>query len=111
MRTTIRLRRGSYYEWEQKNPILEDGEPGYETLTNRYKIGDGNTAWRDLPYFFNEDDIRQLVIDVVEHISIDTNPVPEGSSAALVEHINDTTPHPAYDDYVSFALRFENGLV
>lgn len=30
---------------------------------------------------------------------------------ALINHINDTTPHPAYDDIPSLVLLFENGLV
>lgn len=30
---------------------------------------------------------------------------------ALTEHIQDNTPHPAYDDAQSFRLLFENGLI
>jgi hypothetical protein len=32
------------------NPILQLGELGYETDTNKLKIGDGVTAWNDLAY-------------------------------------------------------------
>lgn len=30
---------------------------------------------------------------------------------ALADHIQETTPHPAYDDAQSFRLLFENGLI
>jgi hypothetical protein len=32
------------------NPVLAAGEHGYETDTEASKIGDGVTAWADLPY-------------------------------------------------------------
>ena len=32
------------------NPILLVGEPAIETDANKWKIGDGSTAWNDLPY-------------------------------------------------------------
>lgn len=46
----FRLRRGSAVEWLSTNPVLGPGEPGLETPTQRMKIGDGVTAWVDLPY-------------------------------------------------------------
>ncbi|MBR1603195.1 MAG: hypothetical protein IJ667_07135 [Synergistaceae bacterium] len=36
--------------WTTKNPILRNGEPGYDMTANRLKFGTGNTAWNDLPY-------------------------------------------------------------
>lgn len=30
---------------------------------------------------------------------------------ALTDHVNDPTPHPAYDDISSLQLLFENGLI
>ncbi len=51
MSTTIRVRRGTAAQWTAANPILALGEPGYETDTGILKIGDGVTAWADLPFF------------------------------------------------------------
>lgn len=44
--------KASKVQWENKNPILLDGEPGYEIDGSeiRLKIGDGTTNWIDLPY-------------------------------------------------------------
>ncbi len=36
--------------WEQINPVLKAGEPGFERDTNRVKIGDGLRTWNNLPY-------------------------------------------------------------
>ena len=36
--------------WWSNNTLLLDKEIGYERETGKYKIGDGVTLWRDLPY-------------------------------------------------------------
>jgi len=51
MGSRIQIRRGHSDFWTDENPILHPGEPGYEKNTNRMKIGDGVTPWRDLKYF------------------------------------------------------------
>jgi hypothetical protein len=48
---TFKLRRGYFNYWTTKNPILNEGEPGFEINTNKFKIGDGIHHWNDLPYF------------------------------------------------------------
>lgn len=37
-------------EWASSNPILADDEIGYEKDGYRMKVGDGVTAWADLPF-------------------------------------------------------------
>lgn len=37
-------------EWATANPVLMDRETGWTTDTLRVKLGDGVTAWNDLPY-------------------------------------------------------------
>lgn len=54
MASVILLRRGTAAEWTEADPVLSPGEPGYETDTGLHKIGDGGTAWRDLPYFLDQ---------------------------------------------------------
>lgn len=46
----IQVRRGSRSQWIDANPILEDGEFGFEVDTGRVKIGDGNSYWNNLDY-------------------------------------------------------------
>lgn len=43
------IRRDVAADWSSVNPILAAGEPGYDTTNNILKVGDGTTAWNDLP--------------------------------------------------------------
>ncbi len=47
---TIQFKRGVASRWQELNPVLEAGQPGFVIDENRLKIGDGTTAWKDLPY-------------------------------------------------------------
>lgn len=50
MADLIQFRRDTLERWEQYNPVLAEGEPGFVLGTaNQYKIGDGVHAWNDLP--------------------------------------------------------------
>lgn len=90
----IMLRRGRAYLWTQENPLLELGEPGYETDTKRMKIGDGKTEWNRLPYWSGGEAIdMQIFLDM------------------LAEHVNSPAPHPVYDDGPSLVLLYENAKV
>jgi hypothetical protein len=49
-KAVIQYRRDTAANWTAVNPILASGEPGYETNTTFFKIGDGTTSWNSLPY-------------------------------------------------------------
>jgi hypothetical protein len=51
MGVKIQLLRGSAVSWSGSNPVLGAGQPGFESDTNKLKIGDGSTAWNSLSYF------------------------------------------------------------
>ena len=48
--TKIQLRRDTASNWTTTNPVLNSGEPAFETDTGKLKYGDGTTAWASLPY-------------------------------------------------------------
>lgn len=50
LKTKIIMRNDTAENWRIKNPILDKGEIGVESDTNKFKIGDGSTAWIDLAY-------------------------------------------------------------
>lgn len=52
--TRIQLRHDTAENWVAANPTLLDGEVGVETDTQKLKIGDGETDWNSLDYFFSE---------------------------------------------------------
>lgn len=81
MATRMRQRRGTAAEWAAENPILADGELGYERDTKIVKMGDGLTAWADLPGIvvaraFDADKLAG--VDATEYLLQDrsVNPVP-----------------------------------
>lgn len=47
----IQFRRGTAAEWFAVNPVLDEGEPGFETDTGKLKVGDGSSTWNGLSYF------------------------------------------------------------
>jgi hypothetical protein len=85
------FRRGLSTEWTAKNPVLANGEPGFEIDTKKCKIGDGMTSWNTLPYL--------------------TSYSGGGIPTNLADHVNDPLPHPVYDDGPSFLLLYENAKV
>lgn len=50
-------KRGTSAQWTSANVVLGVGEVGFETDTRREKRGDGETAWRDLPYHDGATDV------------------------------------------------------
>ena len=55
MATRMQQRRGTAAQWISTNagagPVLNAGEIGWESDTNRFKIGDGVNNWANLDYF------------------------------------------------------------
>ena len=76
MKERIRIRRDSAYNWNFYNPVLATGEAGYETDTNRLKVGNGSGTWSQLPYLIGSN-IYSLNFG-------------DGSSDALTWSVNDT---------------------
>ena len=50
MAVQIQLRRDTAANWTTNDPTLAAGEFAIETDTDKYKIGDGSTAWTSLGY-------------------------------------------------------------
>lgn len=46
----VQLYRRTAAQWTSANPTLLNGEQGWETDTDKLKIGDGSTAWNSLNY-------------------------------------------------------------
>jgi hypothetical protein len=61
MATRMQQRRGTASQWISSNdgdgPILNAGEIGWESDTNKFKIGDGTSYWADLTYFVDATDV------------------------------------------------------
>ena len=53
MATRMQQRRGTAAQWTSANPILNAGEMGWESDTNKFKIGDGTNHWANIDYFID----------------------------------------------------------
>jgi len=75
MATRMQQRRGLAAQWTAANPVLAAGEIGFETDSNKFKIGDGTNTWSLLKYFINLDG---LDIDIDGFIKDDKRGVANG---------------------------------
>lgn len=70
MATRMQQRRGTQAQWISTNsgngPILAAGEIGFESDTNKFKVGDGVNHWVDLTYFTDAESIISAVDSLVD---------------------------------------------
>ncbi len=55
MAIQVQTRNGASATWTLNDPILAQGEIGYETDTGKMKYGNGVTEWINLAYFAGEE--------------------------------------------------------
>lgn len=72
----IQQRAATAAQWTTKNPVLLQGEYGFESDTKKQKVGDGVTAWNSLSYHYDPND--------------------SGVGAAIAAHEAAANPHPVY---------------
>jgi hypothetical protein len=61
----IQMRRGTTSEWNSADPILNEGEIGYNSTLASFKIGDGETVWSELDYYQAAADITPNEIGAI----------------------------------------------
>ena len=66
----MQQRRGTANQWISTNqgngPILSPGEIGFESDTNKFKIGDGVNHWVDLTYFTDAESITTALNSIID---------------------------------------------
>ena len=61
----IKTRRDTAANWTSENPLLLDGEQGYEKDTGKLKFGNGTDNWNDLEYFRDGGSVRTVDVATV----------------------------------------------
>jgi hypothetical protein len=84
MATRMQQRKGTAAQWTAADPILNAGEIGWESDTNKFKIGDGTNHWDDLTYFL---DATDLGFNSADYIAVTQKGVANGV-AALDANVN-----------------------
>jgi hypothetical protein len=59
------MRRGTTSEWNSADPILNEGEIGYNSTLTSFKIGDGESLWSELDYYQAAADITPNEIGAI----------------------------------------------
>jgi len=84
----IQLKRAPSSNWTRTNPLLLEGEEGLEIDTNRKKIGNGTSLWRDLPYSSKQFDNIYINGNTISSKNIDGNIIfsPDGEGKVYVNN-------------------------
>jgi len=69
MATRMQQRRGTAAQWTAANPVLAAGEIGFETDTNKFKMGNGSSAWSALQYFANAAELAAIIDSAPEALN------------------------------------------
>jgi hypothetical protein len=82
MAVTIKLRRGYLAKWEEVNPILAEGEPGWAIDAFILKVGNGQLRWTELPAI-NVPDIDPADIEKAVFKYLEDHPINVETDATL----------------------------
>lgn len=113
LNTRIIMRNDTAENWATKNPTLSKGEFGVENDTNKFKIGDGATAWKELAYAGADETVIKSIInenrDTCSYVDLTagqedadglaTITTPKQGDTAIVRKAIDDT-HKSYTAYV-----------
>jgi hypothetical protein len=99
VKVRMQLRRDTAADWVAANPVLLDGELGYETDTGKIKIGNGSTAWNGRSYVdgFGSQyytNPQSLTLDAT--IPINTNAVAFGPSYTIATGVTLTVSSDSF---------------
>lgn len=87
----IHLRVDIHTNWLLVDPVPGLAEPVWTSDLLQLRMGDGIHAYSELPIIAEGSDAFEVL--------------------NLAQHVNDPTPHPAYDDMSDPVLFLENGMV
>ena len=105
MSDEIRLRSDTAANWAARNPVLGPSEPGYERNTRILRIGDGVTAWLDLPTI----DMGAHTLDELGDVDLSTA-APNPGDALLYDPVTDLwLPGSPYGPGGSGAMKWRGG--
>lgn len=82
------FKRGTAKRWNQLNPILKQGEPGFEYDTGKLKIGDGFTPWKALKYI-NSSNNGDIVYEASVYNAPTKNDFPTIGNPAIIYKAED----------------------
>lgn len=108
MATKIQLRRDTSSNWGILNITLSSGEIGFETDTNKFKIGNGTDVWADLPYFSEAQDLSAYITAASASTTYLTQA--SASTTYLTQSSASTTYQPKVANVDNTEIGYLNGV-
>lgn len=93
LKTRIKLLRNTTEYWSKNNPILLDGEIGYDIHRKVFKVGDGVRTWSELSVTFSP--LRDVGVTILEGGEQGNN-TPE-QVHALIKLMTESSPRYSKD--------------
>lgn len=85
MAVKLQLRRDTTANWESDDPVLAEGEIGVDLTVANAKIGDGSSAWTELPYLTSG--VGQTVLTVADRAALEAVAGMEAGWTAFVQDL------------------------
>lgn len=90
-----RQRHDTEANWTSKNPVLLDGEMGFVTGTQKYKVGDGTSKWSTLAYHTSLTDSEKTKLDGIA----------TGANKTIIDStLSSTSTNPVQNKVINNAL-------
>lgn len=105
MAKRIQIRRDTSTIWTTANPILGQGEFGFEIDTKKIKIGDGTTEWNSLDYFGGTPPTYQTVTISIADWSGDTTCTKSVTGVTATTDQFYSIPETSRDKVIEFDIR------
>ena len=106
-KNSIQIRRGTSQQWACDNPILGSGEPGMETDTLKFKIGNGTSPWNDLVYVsYDGGDLDSNVIPLASGSFTSQN----GTVIQLTDYFDPSKPALTYNGVTGGKIKVPQGF-
>ena len=112
----IFLRRDTAANWASENPVLSEGEPGFDTTNQILKVGNGTTAWNSLSQFQGpagtdgQDGADGVSIQTYTKANLPLNAT-AGTNALVTDGTIGGTPTMSYFYNGSWYRTFDNSVI
>ena len=113
----MKFRRGTAGEWSAVNPVLASGEPGFDTTSRRFKVGDGVTTWNGLGFqSYDLDALNSMVRQVDEAILVTEQSAEAATAAAAtalgaIAQVNDSVVQGLLNNTTSATRTALNAII
>lgn len=105
--TRIQLARYTAAQWASANPVLLQGEPGWEIDSGNLKIGNGTSTWNTLPYFGDSADSPQVTLNgTTAGTAVSSQPFQGATFKKFVVYLNGYRNSTAGAQTINYPLAF-----